>query len=109
MIGGTDIELTIRSDIPAADVVFRTVRRHWPNFVFQDADDETAPYAPNANGSLPKVSGREFFVYRDKQAALSWDEYGAAAENFNTMLYVILGEEDPPGSNLRPLTLVCDE
>ena len=74
MIGGTDIELTIPSDVPAADVIFRTVRRHWPNFVFQDADDETAPYAATTDGMLPKPAGPEFFVYRDKQAALSWDK-----------------------------------
>ena len=103
MIGGTDVELSIRADIPAADVILRTVRRHWPNFVLQDADDEAT-----TDRSLPKPSGPEFFIYRDKQAALSWDEHGASSENFNTMVYVILGTEEPPGSNLRPLTLVCD-
>jgi hypothetical protein len=109
MIGGTDIELTIRSEIPAADVIFRTVRRYWPNFVFEDADDETVPYIQTTERMLPETSVPEFFVYRDKQAALSWEKHGAISENFNTMLHVILGTEEPPGSGMRPLTLVCDD
>jgi hypothetical protein len=109
MIGGTDIELTIRSDIAAAEVIFRTVRRHWPNFVFQDAEDETVPYTVPTDGILPEPAGPEFFIYRDKQAALSWDKLGADPENFNTMLHVILGEEEPADSGMRSLTLVCDD
>src|SRR5262245_26301105 len=107
MIGGTDVVLWVREDVPAADVILRTVRRSWPGFVFQNADDESAPFAPPTGPWLPRPSGREFFVYRDERAARAWDEHGATPENTNTMLHVILGNRRQPGTDLKSLTLVC--
>jgi hypothetical protein len=109
MIGGTDIILAVRRNIPAADVIFRTIRRHWPNFVFQNADDDSAPFTPQVGPWLPQPSGREFFIYRDADAARSWDAYGATPENRNAMIYVILGKEPPPGADLGSVTLVCGD
>src|SRR5437879_5940925 len=96
MIGGTDVMLEVQAGVPVSDVIFRAVRRHWPAYVYQNADDETTPFTRSPGAGLPKPTGREFFVYRDEQAALSWDEHGAIPENFNTMLHVILGK-DPSG------------
>jgi hypothetical protein len=107
MIGGTDIVLCVHEDIPTADVIFRAVRQHWPAFVFQNADDESAPFSPRTELWLPQPSGPEFFIYRDEQAARNWDEDGATPENANTMLHVILGKRRQPQSGLRSLTLVC--
>jgi hypothetical protein len=109
MIGGTDVILPVRSGVPATDVIFRTVRRHWPNFVYQDADDESAPFVAHTGPWLPEPAGREFFIYRDEQAARGWDEHGATAENANTMLYVLLGEASNLSSGLGSLTIVCGE
>ena len=39
MIGGIDIVLWIPDDIPACDVILRTLRICWPRFVFQNGDD----------------------------------------------------------------------
>ncbi len=106
MIGGTDIVLEVNPGAPAAEAVFAIVRRYWPSCVFQDAEDESTPFAP-PDIWPPQLSSREFFLYRDQQAALSWEEHGAAPENRNLMLHVILPEErrDAPAA----LTLVCDE
>jgi hypothetical protein len=79
MIGGTDVVLWVRDDLPAADLILRTVRRHWPGFVFQDADDPNPPRALDTF-VLPTPSGREFIVYRDRRK---------------------------PEAGLRSLTLVC--
>src|SRR5262249_6183460 len=108
MIGGTDIICPVRSDIPIADVIFRTVRRYWPRYVFLNAE-ETGPFTPWAGAGLPRPSGREFFIYRDEEAARSWDEQGAVPENANTMLHVILPPERAPLPALAEVTLVCGE
>ncbi|MBI1914461.1 MAG: hypothetical protein HYS12_06940 [Planctomycetes bacterium] len=109
MIGGTDLICPVRSDIPISDVIFRVVRRHWPRYVFQNAD-ESGPFTPHAGPWLPRPSGREFFVYRDEESARSWEEHGAIPEILGTMLYVILPAER---SLLVPVatsvTLVCGE
>ena len=108
MIGGTDVVLWVREDLPASDFILRTVRRHWPDLVFQDADDPTLP-SQSLHGWLPQPSGREFFVYRDLPAALSWHEHGAIPENTNAMLHVILGNRRKPEAGLRSLTIVCGD
>jgi hypothetical protein len=108
MIGGTDIVLKVRSDAPAADVILRTVRRHWPQCLYEDADDEAVPVY-SADGTWPpQLKSREFFLYRDEEAARSWDEYGAASENDNLMLHVILPHAVET-SVQATLTLVCGE
>jgi hypothetical protein len=109
MIGGTDVICPVRSDLPIADVIFRSVRRYWPQYVYQDADDETGPFTPHKGPWLPRPKGREFFVYRDKQAARSWDRYGATPKNTNTMLYVILPRERSVAPVPTSMTLVCGE
>jgi hypothetical protein len=103
MIGGTDVILEVSAGAPVADVVFSVVRRHWPNCVFQDADDESGPFAP-PDIWTPRLISREFFLYRDSQAARSWDEHGAAPENHNLMLHVFV-----PDERESMVTLVCGD
>jgi len=106
MIGGTDVVLWIRDDLSPADVILRTIQRHWPNYIFQNGDDP-APFSHKAGPWLPLPTGREFFVYENEKAAHSWHEHGAIPENTNTMLYVILGNRRKQELALRSLTLVC--
>ena len=109
MIGGTDIELTIPSDVPAADVIFRTVRRHWPNFVFK------TPMMRRHRTPQPRMAcyrsllaPNSLFTATSKRQRTGTSMVQTPA-NFNTMLHVILGEQEPAGSGMRPLTLVCDD
>jgi hypothetical protein len=102
MIGGTDVILEVSVGAPVADVVFAVVRRHWPNCVFQDAEDESARFEAPALWP-PQLISREFFLYRDPQAARSWGEHGAAQDNHNLMLHAILPDEQD-----TMVTLVCD-
>jgi hypothetical protein len=108
MIGGTDIVLWVQKHAPVADIIFRTVRRHWPEMVFQNADDESVPCLP-VRRRLPRPSGPEYFIYKDGASAQSWGENGAVPENANTMLYVIEGKRRHPDGRRRSLTLVCSE
>src|SRR5437899_2528389 len=106
MIGGIDVVFWVPENMPASDVILRSVRRHWPGFVFQNAEDP-APLPKTENHWLPEPSGREFFLYKDNDAAISWLENGAVPENLGTVLYVILGNRHQAELGLRSLTLVC--
>jgi hypothetical protein len=108
MIGGTDVILDVKPGVSAADVILRCVRRHWPACVYQDADDESQPFEPLGGIWPPTLKGSEFFIYRDEQAARSWDEFGATEENANLMLHVLLptGEDD---DDPHSVTIVCGE
>jgi hypothetical protein len=108
MIGGTDVVLKARADFPVADLILRTVRRHWPDFVIQDADDASRSFTPRNGVWLPKPTGQEFFVYRDETSARSWDEFGAMPENANTMLHVLVGHEADATDPFLEVTIVCD-
>jgi hypothetical protein len=109
MIGGTDVELWVRDHSEAVDMIFRTARLHWPHSVFENADDAELRFMRPTGLGLPKPSGREFFIYRNEEAARSWSEHGGIPENANTMLYVILGERLKAEVGLKSLTLVCTE
>jgi hypothetical protein len=108
MIGGTDVILDVKPGVSAADVILRRVRRHWPACVYQDADDESEPFEPLGEIWPPTLKGNEFFLYRDEEAARSWDEFGATEENANLILHVLLptgqADDDP-----HSVTIVCGE
>lgn len=107
MIGGSDKVLWVPKSAKAADVILRVVRRHWPKYVFQNADDDAPePAQPSA---LPAPTGREFFLYRDRNAAKAWLKSGATAKNKNTLIYVILGKDLKPARGLRSITLVATD
>jgi hypothetical protein len=107
MIGGSDIVLWVDENAPAAEVILRVFRQHWPDFAFQNADDDQ-PLAPSASGH-PQPSGREFFVYRTLAAAQEWLQSGATEANKNTMIHVIVGNRRKADSGLRSVTLVGDD
>jgi hypothetical protein len=109
MIGGTDVVLEIGAGVRAADAILRAVRRHWPRCVYQNADDESAPFTPYEGHWPPQDVDREFFVYKDVEAARSWDADGATPEKDNTMLYVIVPEEPAARTTVPTLTVVCGE
>jgi hypothetical protein len=108
MIGGTDVVLWTRDAVPISDIIFRIVRRHWPEAVFENLEDEEGTSRPVGPG-LPQPSDPEYFIFRNTAAARSWDEHGAVPENHNTMLYVIEGTRRSPDRQRHSLTMVCGE
>jgi hypothetical protein len=108
MIGGSDKVLWVDENAPAADLILRTVRQHWPIFVFQNANDDKPLDAATSSG-LTKPAGREFFLYRTAEAAQHWLQLGATDENKNTLIHVILGNRRKPDVGLRSITLVGDD
>jgi hypothetical protein len=108
MIGGSDKVLWVDENAPAADLILRTVRQHWPSLVFQDAD-EAQPLDAAKSSGLQQPAGREFFLYRTAEAAQDWLQSGATDHNKNTLIHVILGNRRKPDVGLRSITLVGDD
>lgn len=108
MIGGSDKVLWVDENAPAADLILRVVRQHWPSFVFQNADDDQ-PLDAAKSSNLTQPAGREFFLYRTAEAAQDWLQSGATDDNKNSLIHVILGNRRKPALGLRSVTLVGDE
>ncbi len=109
MIGGTDLVFWVGEDVSVTDVIFRALRRYWPDLVFENADDDSPPVNPRAGQGNPQPSGPEFFIYRDEEAARDWEEHGATPDNAGLMVSVILGKRRKPELGLRSITLVVGE
>jgi hypothetical protein len=108
MIGGSDKVLWVAEEAPAAELILRVVRQHWPRFVFQNADDAEPMDATKSFG-LPQPAGCEFFLYRTAEAAQDWLQSGATDDNKDTLIHVILGTRRKPDLGLRSVTLVGDD
>lgn len=106
MIGGTDVEFWVPTAVPAGEVVLRAARRYWPDYVIENALDESPYFKPRAELGVPLPPSPEFFIYRDEKAAQDWAEHGATPENANQMVYVIVGKRTRPGAGQRSVTVV---
>ena len=96
MIGGTDVIMKRKPGVPAADAILRVVRRHWPDCLYQNTDEEGTARRLPVEGAPPDLAW-EFFLHRDEESVRSWDEFGATPENGNTMLHVLI-----PPATARP-------
>ena len=108
MIGGSDIVLWVDETAPAAELILRVIRQHWPSVVFQNADDDQ-PLDTAKSSGLTQPVGREFFLYRTAEAAQDWLQLGATDDNKNTLIHVILGNRRKADVGSRSITLVGDE
>src|SRR5437868_1750046 len=106
MIGGTDVELRVGDGVPVADVIFRTIRRYWPDYVIENALDESPPFKPPVGLGIPDPPSPEFFIYRDELAATDWSEHGTTPENANLMVHVLMGEDKKPEHGRHSITIV---
>lgn len=106
MIGGTDILIEAREGFAVWDMILRTVLHHWPDCVYQNANDASGTIHQVMNAGISNPPSCEVFIYRDATAAQLWEEEGATEETANTMLHVIVGESS---SQVVPVTLVCDD
>lgn len=106
MIGGTDIEFRVGDGVAVADAIFRTIRQQWPEFVIENALDESSPFRPPADRGIPNAPSDEFFIYRDEQAARDWSENGATPENANVMVNVLMGDGKKLKNGFHTITIV---
>jgi hypothetical protein len=100
MIGGYDIYFKIK-DIHYPDLeagLLEVCRRHWPEVVVEyDAEGGFTLEARIAG------SRSEFFVYKTQTDRELWDNLGATADTFNTMIYFIIDKPE------KELTMVVDD
>lgn len=105
-IGGYDILLLAPSDEAVGDVILRTTWRHWPDCVFQAANDEKVHRLNEPWVWQVGTAQSEFFIYRNKHAADRWEAEGATRRNLETMLYFLV-KRNSDDSTICFVTLVC--
>jgi len=108
-IGGTDLFFSTSARCDVVDVVYAIVKRRWPSFVVEDADEEGPAFAPlDSEGKPIRPKGPEYFIYRDQAAAELWDCEGGVDEAQDLMIYII---EDavPNGAPVKGVTVVCGD
>src|SRR5580698_9896865 len=88
MIGGADIVVEGVGALGEGPFIISWLHETWGDLVVQDAaaDDAVAPSDPSV------ATMREFFVYRSRPDFESWMREGAADDNADTMIHVILGD-----------------
>ena len=106
IIGGVDVVLRVERTVPITDVVLRIARRLWPRCVFQDADQPQILDNDDLTVWLFGTASREFFIYRDRQAANAWSQVGGTPENQNAMLHFLISGSLPGDNARRELTVV---
>ena len=108
-IGGIDVVLRVKPDVPVADIILRVTRRLWPECVFQDADQSQILDNYDPTVWLYGTASREFFIYRDRDAASAWGQDGGTPENQHTMIHFLIGGGSTPTNPLREVTVVVGE
>jgi hypothetical protein len=109
MIGGIDISFNVPVNNPTADLIVRRMRQFWPEGVFQDANSAETHGIFEPWVAIHGTNSREFFIYRDAEAAKKWNDAGAVPENSNTMLHFLLGPAPEVDSESQQVTVVCDK
>jgi hypothetical protein len=98
MIGGVEYQIPSRAGESSVKVAVSVIQRKWPRAVFENG--ETGERY-NDIRKIPFEDLREIFVYRDLDAADTWDRDGAVPEDANTMVHLIADE--------GLITMVVDE
>ena len=109
MIGGTDIILVGPSHLGISDLILRVCRDRWSDCHFQNADSLDVHKIDDPWVWTLGTLSKEFFVYRDAEAANNWTTDGASREATNTMLHFILRDLSQDGLLYAEVTLVCDQ
>jgi hypothetical protein len=110
-VGGIDTVLLAPAGECVGDLVLRACCRHWDRWkcIFQDGNDQATHSLDEAWVWEVGTASKEFFVYRDRAAAESWNTDGATAANANTMFHFIIGEPRPGDPNTVEVAFVCDK
>src|SRR5207302_1095304 len=91
------------------DVILRACRSRWPEGIFQDAESDVLHSLRDPWVWQMGTRSREFFVYKDRHVAETWDDTGTTAENVNQFLHFLVGQSTNTTSDSMQLTVVHDE
>lgn len=108
MIGGLECQLVAPPVDTVFDQILTVCRRRWPGGVFLDAnEDRLLPLTgPDLAWHSPTD---EFFVFRDRRVAETWDDLGPCEENWNQMLHFLLRKKEAAVGSHINVTVVVDE
>jgi len=95
-MSGVDRYFPIAYGVDATDIVLRACQRHWPECVLRNATDDEDRSLDDPDLWIGNSLGKEFFVYRCRRVAECWHKQGAAEDNRDSMLHVMIaaGEND---------------
>jgi hypothetical protein len=100
-IGGIDVLLHAPAGECVADMMLRACRQLWADSEpwFQDGESTDVHSFSDPWVWRVGTASREFFVYRSREDAASWETDGAVPANANTMLHFLIG--DPVANDPR--------
>jgi hypothetical protein len=90
MITGIDRTFSIPAGTVNSVAVLLACMRHWPDAIYQNAEEAELLPIHRAILSRPGSLGSEFFIYRDRQCAESWGNEGATPENQDSMIHILI-------------------
>jgi hypothetical protein len=110
-IGGIDVLLQAPAGECIADMMLRACRQLWAESepCFQDGEATEVHSFKDPWVWRVGTSSREFFVYRSRADADSWEAEGAVPTNANTMLHFLIGEPLPDDPRLVEVAVVFDK
>jgi hypothetical protein len=110
-IGGIDVLLRARAGECIADMMLRACRELWGDSkpCFQDGESTEVLSLNEPWVWRVGTSSREFFVYRSRADADSWEADGAVSANANTMLHFLIGDPMPEDPRLVEVAVVFDK
>jgi hypothetical protein len=110
-IGGIDVLLHAPAGECLADMMLRACRELWGNSepFFQDGEATEVRSLNDPWVWRVGTTSREFFVYRSRADADSWEAEGAIPGNANTMLHFLIGDPVPEDPRLVEVAVVFDK
>jgi hypothetical protein len=105
MVGGTDVIFETAREGFDVRPILDAVLEIWPDGLFQSAEEEGVRRLTTVLADQAVGATREFFVYKDKASADSWDRDGWTEEHGNDMAHFLVVEDAARAEILR-LTLV---
>jgi hypothetical protein len=108
--GGDDVVLLAPAGECIADIILRVCGRYWggQGCIFQDVrQPDSHPFSDPWVWKVGTAS-KDFFVYRSRQDADSWETDGAVKGNANTMFQFIIGDVSETDPRLVEVAVVFD-
>lgn len=87
---GTDTIIKWKAKSHPADFILRICRRLWPNAIVQPADSMGLYSLQSPMTWLYETPQREFFVYRNREAANAWRERGGEEPLRRDMMHFLI-------------------
>src|SRR5688572_4002488 len=93
MVGGTDVLFETTRQGFAVGPLLEAAIDVWPDGLFQDAEGEAVRPLTAALADQKVRDVREFFVYKDRSSADSWNKEGWTEQHGNDLVHFLIVED----------------